>query len=155
MDNVKCPSEDWDTYQEQQEGACEDPEGAALDSLDAYGHLAWCVGTEGEHPDYPNEVAGDWLACFDYTVFEDSKGNIAVAYHVVIDSESGHFTDTLQQCVVLAKDAPFGLPAEIADTEQSFNEVPWTEEEIKDAAKCNEAWNKELKAAIKDAEEKA
>ncbi len=52
----------------------EDPE-----KLDAYGHLAWTVGTE------------DWLVCFDAIRTGDT-----IRYHVVVDSESGGFTDTVE-----------------------------------------------------------
>lgn len=55
-----------------------------LDTLDAYGHLSWTVGNE------------DWIACADYNVFINTDGEILLAYHVVVDCESGGFTDTLE-----------------------------------------------------------
>lgn len=55
-----------------------------LETLDAYGHLTWTVGN------------GDWLACADYNIFVNVDGEILIAYHVVVDCESGGFTDTLE-----------------------------------------------------------
>ena len=45
--------------------------------LDAYGHLNWTVGDE------------NWTACLDAVRVGDQ-----IAYHVVVDCESGGFTDT-------------------------------------------------------------
>ena len=47
--------------------------------LDAYGHLTWTVGDS------------DWLACLDVDI---SPCGRFYAYHVVVDCESGGFTDT-------------------------------------------------------------
>lgn len=58
------------------------------DELDAFGHLTWTVGNE------------DWIACFDAI----RVGN-KVKYHVVVDSESGGFVDTMEEGEVAAKDA--------------------------------------------------
>jgi hypothetical protein len=55
------------------------------DKLDAYGHLNWTVGNE------------DWLACFDAR----RVGN-EIEYHVIVDCESGGFTDTIERGAVPA-----------------------------------------------------
>lgn len=56
-------------------------------ALDAYGHLEWTVGNE------------DWLACFD--AIRVAEG---IAYQVVVDCESGGFTDTLETGVIAVDD---------------------------------------------------
>jgi len=53
--------------------------------LDAYGHLTWTVGNE------------DWIACFDARRVTDG-----IEYHVVVDCESGGFTDTIEHGTVPA-----------------------------------------------------
>lgn len=58
---------------------------AALKELDAYGHLHWTAGNE------------DWIACFDAILVGKH-----IAYHVVVDCESGGFTDTLESGIVPA-----------------------------------------------------
>ena len=55
--------------------------------LDAYGHMSWTVGNE------------DWVACFDARRNGDS-----IEYHVVVDCESGGFTDTLEHGMVKMSD---------------------------------------------------
>lgn len=57
-------------------------------TLDAYGHLNWTVGHE------------DWIACFDAI-----RAGDAIHYHVVVDCESGGFTDTLEDGRVKLDDA--------------------------------------------------
>lgn len=51
--------------------------------LDAYGHLNWAVGND------------DWIACLDARVNGDG-----IEYHVVVDCESGGFTDTIERNIV-------------------------------------------------------
>jgi len=60
-------------------------QGDANDKLDAYGHLNWTVGNE------------DWIACFD--AIRTAAG---IEYHVVVDCESGGFTDTPEHGTVPA-----------------------------------------------------
>lgn len=57
--------------------------------LDAYGHLEWTVGNE------------DWLACFDAVLSPEKE---RIAYHIVVDCESGGFTDTPESGVIRVDD---------------------------------------------------
>jgi hypothetical protein len=66
-----------------------------LDTLDAYGHLTWTVGND------------DWIACADYNVFINTDGEVIFAYHVVVDCESGGFTDTVEAQVRNLTKRPF------------------------------------------------
>lgn len=59
-------------------------EAALMDTLDAYGHLTWTVGSE------------DWLACADASLGR-FHGRLFLAWHVVVDSDSGGFTDTMER----------------------------------------------------------
>jgi hypothetical protein len=82
----------WEQYYKEEESK-EEPSDAdflANAPLDAYGHLSWAVGNE------------DWLACLD-AVLSPTKDRIA--YHVVVDCESGGFTDTAESGVLPIKDA--------------------------------------------------
>jgi hypothetical protein len=56
--------------------------------LDAYGHMNWTVGNE------------DWLACFDAIRRGDK-----IFYHVIVDCESGGFTDTPEHGEIAVTDA--------------------------------------------------
>lgn len=58
-------------------------ESALMDTLDAYGHLTWTVGSE------------DWLACADASLGR-FHGRLFLAWHVVVDCESGGWIDTLE-----------------------------------------------------------
>lgn len=55
-----------------------------LGKLDGYGHMNWTVGNE------------DWVACAD-AVAGLFNGKVYVATHVVVDCESGGWTDTLHK----------------------------------------------------------
>lgn len=94
MARIECPSEAWDRYCDQEERANMVDPRAAIDDLDAYGHLTWTVGNE------------DWIACADFTVVTDDDGEVWVAYSVVVDCESGGFVDTLESGVVRAVELP-------------------------------------------------
>lgn len=71
-----------------------------LGELDAYGHLTWTMGDQ------------DWLACFDAKRFGDK-----IAYHAVVNCESGGFIDTIEKGVIPVADAEslFGLPESYVD----------------------------------------
>jgi len=71
------------------------------DILDAYGHLNWCVSMR------PSKNGGDWLACFDARRVKDG-----IEYHVIVNSDSGGFIDTLEGGIIpleKAKDELFYL----------------------------------------------
>lgn len=119
----------------------------ALESLDAYGHINYGVGWSDESEDAPEDAdRGDWLACCDFAVFEDEDGNTMVAYHVVVDSDSGGFIDTLETKVVPADKAPFNLPAYWMDI--GMEQVVWTESEYQEGLRINEDWNRDLASAL-------
>lgn len=65
--------------------------------LDAFGHLTWTVGNN------------DWIACFDA-----ERTPEGIAYHVVVNCESGGFVDTLESGTVPATEegirSLLGLP---------------------------------------------
>jgi len=109
-----------------------------LAGLDAYGHLDWMVGYDNEH--------GDWLACFDFAVFEHPERGVLVAYHTVVNSDSAGFVDTLEACVVEAAKAPYGLPDYWSGIGQEHSE--WSEEDLAEAHKINDAWNEKLRVAL-------
>lgn len=80
-------------------------ETALRETLDAYGHLTWTVGNE------------DWLACADASVGR-FDGDLYLAWHVVVDCESGGFTDTLESGFLKIEPgckAPFGVLAHFLD----------------------------------------
>ena len=119
----------------------------ALANLDAYGHLNWVVGWSYESDDAPeDDDRGDWCACCDFEVFHDEEGNLMVAYHVVVDSDSGGFIDTLETNVVPADKAPFNLPAYWMDV--GMEQVVWTESEYQEGLRINEDWNKTLRSYL-------
>ena len=145
--------------------------------LDAYGHMTWTVGFSDEcsddnicdcptilgsskpveKPEYDNDGActkcagrenrGDWLACFDFHVFTDPDGTVKVAYHVLVNSDSGGFIDLGEESIVSADKAPINLPDYWASIGMEHGTM-WTEEERCAADGCNERWNKALKSAI-------
>jgi hypothetical protein len=71
-------------------------------SLDAYGHMSFTVGNS------------DWVACFDA---ERRRGFITYHVVVVVDCESGGFTDTIQKAAIPVSDVAtlFNLPEMYAD----------------------------------------
>lgn len=150
---ARCPSELWESYVEMCEQAEQADEWAAeteaIESLDAYGHLEYCVGWSDECTDDVPEDSdrGDWLACCDFAVFTDEEGQVKVAYHVVVNSDSGGFIDTLEQSVVDADKAPFDLPDYWRGIGFEHNSN-WTPAEEEDARLANERWNRDLKNAL-------
>jgi hypothetical protein len=70
-----------------------------METLDAYGHLAWTVGNE------------DWIACADASLGR-YDGRLFLAWHVVVDCESGGFTDTIESGLVeiaQGSNSPIGI----------------------------------------------
>jgi hypothetical protein len=100
-------------------------------NLDAYGHLSWGVGYNDEYDPEPIPAmvvvakaaaedldeeqieqlslfprnCGDWTAWVDADRIGDWVG-----YHVVIDSDAGGMTDTIESGVMSLKDARRELP---------------------------------------------
>ena len=136
-----CPSKAWERYVADQERAETPDDSELLEGLDAYGHLTWTVGF-GEDGD----ERGDWLACFDFAVFDHPERGKLVVYHVVVNSESGGFIDTLEARVVETSKAPFNLPDYWAGI--GMEQGDWTDEEVNKASQCNEQWNKALREAL-------
>tara|TARA_R100000152_G_C6764147_1_gene188692 strand:+ start:753 stop:1163 length:411 start_codon:yes stop_codon:yes gene_type:complete len=125
-----------------------------LKSLDAYGHLTYTTGYSDEENDakgvYTERDMGDWLACFDFKVWKHPSRGVLVAFHVVVNSDSGGFTDTLESSVVEADKAPFSLPDYWTGIGMDDG-TPWTEQECKDANDCQERWEADLREAIEQA----
>ena len=125
-------------------------EGKALvKSLDAYGHMEYCVGFGEEGDD-----RGDWLACADFAVGK-VNGKLAVAYHIVVNSESGGFIDTLETDVVPVSKAPFGLLDYCRDIgyEQFSGDV--TKAEDKENKRMSDKFDAALKRAIASAKKRS
>jgi hypothetical protein len=119
-----------------------------LADLDAYGHMTWTVGY-GEDEEHD----GDWLACFDFAVYAHPERGVLVAYHTVVNSDSGGFIDTLETRVVPAEQAPFNLPDYWAGIGQSHG--GWTEADYQDAHRVNDDWNAALRAALEATKEQS
>lgn len=132
----------WEQHiKEEEQSHCPSDEDM-LANLDAYGHMSWVVG-------YGNED-GDWLACFDFEVFDHPERGLLVAYHTVVDSDSGGFIDTLERSVVEVGKAPFDLPDYWLSIGMDHGVEDWSEEDIKEALLANEQWNAALKDAVKE-----
>jgi len=137
-----------------------------LSELDAYGKLIFMVGFNDEWAEDPRcecekpdicdglvplcktcdkpEHRGDWMACFDFKCYTDPDGVTHTAYHVVVNSDSGGFIETIDQGVV--SEAPFNLPNywSVAGMKDS----PWTVDELEAVSVCQRDWERDLKAAI-------
>ena len=102
------------------------------DKLDAYGHLEWTVGNE------------DWVACFDAVRVPDG-----IAYHVVVDCESGGFTETTESGTTPLSEAVAelaSLPWRYAD---SFIEQGYDEElDLAEIEDCAKRWEQHLLALV-------
>jgi hypothetical protein len=116
--------------------------------LDAYGHMEWTVGNE------------DWVACLDAVLSPEME---RIAYHVVVDCESGGFTDTTESGVVRIDDADAiqylkSLPGRYADSCIEFypGQVPEDDEAYAGPIEWEETdkrWSAHLDALIRQAEE--
>jgi hypothetical protein len=62
-------------------------EEALMGTLDGYGHMNWTVGNE------------DWVACADASLGR-FRGRLFLAWHVVVDCESGGWIDTIEKGTV-------------------------------------------------------
>ena len=147
MGEPECPSAAWDRYHDSQEPLL--VKDTLKERLDAFGHLSYCVGF-GPDDDALDGRDGDWLACFDFAVDVDEDGTVWVAYHVVVDSDSGGFVDTIEEGVVQAGKAPYHLPDYWRSISEDGHGVVWTEAEHNEAVKCQERWSRDLAAAINE-----
>jgi hypothetical protein len=113
--------------------------------LDAYGHLEYTVGWSDECDPEDAPDRGDWLACADY----DVRGQW-VGYHVVVNSDSGGFVDTLDSGVVSLAEAEGqigGLLSRWLDvaSEHLAADGQWfTDEEVADNTAACERWRDEI-----------
>jgi len=120
----------------------------AMAKLDAYGHLTWVSGYSDEWRDVGAQTdRGDWLACFDFIVFKCRSRGIMVAYHTVVNSDSGGFIMTAEEGVVVADKAPFDLPDYWTSVGMDGG-VQWLDEEIKSADDCQRSWEASLRHEI-------
>jgi hypothetical protein len=134
----------WEQYARGQDAQHEpsDADFLANAGLDAYGHLEWTVGNE------------DWLACFD-AVLSPEMGRIA--YHVVVDCESGGFTDTIEKGVVPIEEAMTlaGLPDRFAETcAEMYLDSAEEEHQVspEETADCGRRWSAHLASLMAQAE---
>ena len=148
---AQCPSETWIAYEQDQESAENASDQERLAALDACGHLAWTVGF-GNKDDADWETRGDWMACFDYAVYDDIDRGIVIAYHVVVNSESGSCIETQEYAVVPLSKAPYNLPEQYVDGSICADDQ-WRDDELTQAQDTNDRWNAALKRAITVAQE--
>jgi hypothetical protein len=109
----------------------------AMAQLDAYGRLEWMVGN------------ADWVACFDAAL-----GPHGVVYHVVVDCESGGFTQTQEAGEVPLRDAltklaglPYAYACLCADACDG-DSLPSNE----DVEACVASWRAHLETLIEEAD---
>jgi hypothetical protein len=144
-------------------------------SLDAYGHLSFAVGFSCENDPEPipamvllaqadqmsdEEIeeasveprdCGDWLACVDF----DRRGNY-VGYHVVVNSDSGGFIDTMEHGVLTVEEARKQLPCLLEywddiGSEQLVQDGHWyTREEREGNLSAIKRWRDSLERALED-----
>jgi hypothetical protein len=140
--------------------------------LDAYGHLSYVVGwsdewredvteleviakaasgdltdeeIENEAQDVDMGDRGDWLACVDI----DRRGDW-VGYHVVVNSDSGGFIDTIEQGVLTVAEARDQLPGLLetyddVGSEHLVNDGQWyTKEERGECLAAVKRWKQHV-----------
>lgn len=142
-------------------------------NLDAFGHLNWVVGfDENSDPDPDSEMlviakadqmtdeeleeatmfprdCGDWIACVD----AQRIGNY-VGYHVVVDSNCGGFTDTLESGVLTVEEARRKLPSLLEGWRDTAAEhlvmfSTWfTKRETEDNVETIQRWKEHLKEIL-------
>jgi hypothetical protein len=113
--------------------------------LDAYGHLTWTLGDE------------NWMACFDAV-----RIGSEIAYHVVVNCESGGFIDTIEKGVVRADKALglIGLPGQYVDIGLEGHYVTQSENSARPRSQriplgrfayrdCEKRWARHIRQLIK------
>ena len=116
-----------------------------LETLDAYGHLEFTVGNE------------DWIACADFNVFlRPDDDQPVVAYHVVVDCESGGFTDTLEDGILDASEIGsdwFPLWSYLDICAEHYIDEPDMHPSYDEAVKTAKRWVEDLQKHLKQAKE--
>lgn len=144
--------------------------------LDAYGHLTYVVGfsdedrdpdenemeaiirsaemTEEEFEEWQETAGvsdrGDWIACADAQRIGDF-----VAYHVVVNSESGGFIDTMEQGILSVEDARVQLPGlletwdDVASEHLVVDGAWFTKQEREENLAAIQRWKDHLKEILK------
>jgi hypothetical protein len=108
-----------------------------LERLDAYGHLTWTLGDD------------DWMACFDAV----REGDF-IAYHVVVNCESGGFIDTIEKGVAKVDEAGFliNLPSTYVDAGRENHLDARRKRELVGRfayRDCEKRWARHIKQLIK------
>lgn len=136
------PAAAWDEYLDFCEAQHEPSDNDFLENagLDAYGHLTWTVGNE------------DWIACFDAVLSPDKT---RIAYHAVVNCESGGFIDTIEKGVVPVEDAKtklYNLPDSYFDSccEQYAGEYEYPID-INECQQSIKSWNRHIDILVKQA----
>tara|TARA_R100000353_G_scaffold94501_1_gene69284 strand:- start:1782 stop:2213 length:432 start_codon:yes stop_codon:yes gene_type:complete len=141
----ECPSAAWERHytEEEAKASPNDEDFLASSGLDAYGHLTWTVGND------------DWIACFDAVLSPDKT---RIAYHAVVNCESGGFIDTIESGVVRIEDANklLNLPDSYLDSccEQYMGDYDHPID-INQCQKSIEFWNQHIEHLIRAAKEDA
>ena len=139
----ECPSAAWERHYADEEAKASPSDGDFLANagLDAYGHLTWTVGND------------DWVACFDAVLSPDKT---RIAYHAVVDCESGGFIDTIESGVIPVEKATnlMNLPDSYLDVccEQYAGDYDHPID-INQCQKSIEFWNQHIERLISAAEE--
>lgn len=112
------------------EVAFDDFEEALLDTLDGYGHENWTVGNK------------DWVACADAALGR-FRGRLFLAWHVVVDCESGGWIDTIEKSTVeITPEAtpPTGVLSQYLDNCMEFHIDKQDDEDFRiDVDQCLES----------------
>ncbi len=87
------------------------------------------------------------MACFDFKVWKHPSRGVLVAYHVIVNSDSGGLIDTLESGVIEADNAPFDLPDYWTSLGMDDG-TPWTAPDCTDADNCQTPWEADLREAI-------
>ena len=135
-------------------------------ALDAYGHLSYVIGFNDEDdeepeaplvtlaraPDMTDEeiealvveeprTCGDWIACADA-----ARDGDRVGYHVVVNSDSGGFIETVEEGIYTVEEARKHLPGlletwdDVASEHLVTGGVWYTEQETQENLRAIKRW---------------
>ena len=127
----------------------------ALSELNAYGSLHYVMGWDNFNELTPedNYERGDLMYALDFKVFEDEDGEVAVAVHAVVNSDSGGYIDTLQEQVYVgdsldnAKNFAEHYADELLEAAM-VNDVSLTNVELREMEGTVKAWAIDVNEAI-------